>query len=128
MLKIGYARTSTVEQVAGLEAQVRDLTALGCKKIFQEQLSSVDHARPALEAAIDYCREGDVLVCTKLDRLARSVADVVRIEERLRERGAPGRSPSRDIEKNTRLCPKRRTSMTVVKPHMTPRVTAICRK
>jgi DNA invertase Pin-like site-specific DNA recombinase len=88
MLKIGYARTSTIEQVAGLDAQLRDLKALACRKVFQEQLSSVDHARPQLEAAIDYCREGDVLVCTKLDRLARSVGDVVKIEERLRERGA----------------------------------------
>jgi DNA invertase Pin-like site-specific DNA recombinase len=88
MIKIGYARTSTIDQVAGLEAQIRDLKSLGCKKIFQEQLSSVDHARPQLEAAIDYCRDGDVLVCTKLDRLARSVADVVTIEKRLRERDA----------------------------------------
>jgi DNA invertase Pin-like site-specific DNA recombinase len=87
-MKIGYARTSTIEQVAGLEAQLRELKALGCEEIFQEQLSSVDQSRPQLEAAIKYCRKDDVLVCTKLDRLARSVADVVRIEERLRERGA----------------------------------------
>jgi DNA invertase Pin-like site-specific DNA recombinase len=82
-MRIGYARTSTIEQVAGLEAQLRDLKVMGCQKIFQEQLSSVDKARPQLEAAIDYCRDGDVLVCTKLDRLARSVADVVTIEKRL---------------------------------------------
>ena len=87
-MRIGYARTSTVEQKAGLEAQLRDLKAAGVKKIFSEQLSSVDSKRDQLEAAIDYCREGDVLVCTKLDRLARSVADVVKIEERLREKGA----------------------------------------
>ncbi|MGA7324902.1 MAG: recombinase family protein [Rhodomicrobium sp.] len=88
MFKIGYARTSTVEQVAGLEAQIRDLKELGCKKIFQGQLSSIDHSRPQLEAAIDYCRDGDTLVCTKLDRLARSVGDVVKIEERLKQREA----------------------------------------
>jgi DNA invertase Pin-like site-specific DNA recombinase len=88
VFKIGYARTSTIEQVAGLEAQVRDLKELGCKKIFQEQLSSVDNARPQLEAAIEYCRDGDTLVCTKLDRLARSVGDVVKIEERLKQREA----------------------------------------
>jgi DNA invertase Pin-like site-specific DNA recombinase len=87
-MRIGYARTSTVEQKAGLEAQLRDLEAAGVKKVFQEQLSSIDAKRAQLEAAIDYCREGDVLVCTKLDRLARSVADVVKIEERLREKGA----------------------------------------
>ena len=69
---IGYARTSTVEQVAGFEAQVRELKATGAKKIFREQISSAA-SRAQLEAAIDYCREGDTLVVTKLDRLARSV-------------------------------------------------------
>jgi len=87
-MRIGYARTSTVEQIAGLEAQLRDLKAAGCDRIFQEQLSSVDAKRPQLAAALDYCRDGDVLVCTKLDRLARSVADVVQIEEVLRKKGA----------------------------------------
>jgi DNA invertase Pin-like site-specific DNA recombinase len=87
-MKIGYARTSTIEQKAGLEAQLRDLKAAGVEKIFHEQLSSVDAKRVQLDAAIDFCREGDVLVCTKLDRLARSVADVVTIERRLNEKGA----------------------------------------
>jgi len=87
-MKIGYARTSTVEQKAGFEAQIRDLKAAGVEKIFSEQLSSVDGNRPQLEAALDYCRDGDVLICTKLDRLARSVADVVKIEEQLRTKGA----------------------------------------
>jgi len=87
-MKLGYARTSTVEQKAGLDAQLRDLQKIGCEKIFQEQLSSVDAQRLQLAAAIDYCRDGDILVCTKLDRLARSVADVVRIEEQIRKRGA----------------------------------------
>ncbi len=86
-MKIGYARTSTVEQVAGLEAQIRDLKSYGCEKIFSEQLSSVDSNRVELERAIDYCRDGDVLIATKLDRLARSVADLVRIEERLKGKG-----------------------------------------
>src|SRR5271169_6049156 len=87
-MKIGYARTSTIEQVAGFEAQIRDLKAHGCDRIFQEQLSSVDSKRAQLEAAIDYCRDGDVITCTKLDRLARSVADLVKIEERLKAKGA----------------------------------------
>jgi hypothetical protein len=60
-MEIGYARTSTLEQTAGLEAQLRDLKAAGVKKIFSEQLSSVDAERPQLEAAIDFAREGDVL-------------------------------------------------------------------
>src|SRR5271167_4811931 len=87
-MRIGYARTSTTEQVAGYEAQQRDLKAAGCERLFMEQLSSVDASRPQLEAALDFCRDGDVLVVTRLDRLARSVADVVNIEKRLRDKGA----------------------------------------
>ena len=87
-MKIGYARTSTIEQKAGLEAQLRDLKDLGVEKVFREQMSSVDAKRDQLNAAIDFCREGDVLVCTKLDRLARSVSDLVKIEERLKAKGA----------------------------------------
>jgi len=75
---IGYARTSTVDQIAGLEAQLRELEAAQCKKIFQEQVSSVA-IRVQLEAALEFAREGDVLVATKLDRLARSVADLMAI-------------------------------------------------
>ncbi|RWX58559.1 recombinase family protein, partial [Mesorhizobium sp. M4B.F.Ca.ET.089.01.1.1] len=76
---IGYARTSTVDQDAGLEAQHRDLKAAGCTKVFSEQLSSVATVRPQLEAAMDYVREGDTLVVTKPDRLARSTSDLLGI-------------------------------------------------
>jgi DNA invertase Pin-like site-specific DNA recombinase len=83
---VGDARTSTVEQVAGFEAQVRELQSIGAKKIFREQISSVasraSHAQ--LEGAIDFCREGDMLVVCKLDRLARSVRDLVRIIDTLK--------------------------------------------
>jgi DNA invertase Pin-like site-specific DNA recombinase len=75
---VGYARTSSLAQVAGLEAQERDLRAAGCEKIFSEQVSSVAE-RQQLEAAFDYVREGDQFVCTKLDRLARSVGDLLAI-------------------------------------------------
>ena len=79
---IGYARTSIVEQIASLEAQLKELEAVNCKKIFQEQVSSVA-VRVQLEAAMEFAREGDVLVVTKLDRLARSVADLMTIIQRL---------------------------------------------
>jgi DNA invertase Pin-like site-specific DNA recombinase len=69
---IGYARTSTLEQEAGLEAQLRDLNALRCEKVFSEQTSATG-PRPALAQALDFARPGDTLVVTKLDRLARSV-------------------------------------------------------
>lgn len=85
---IGYARTSTLDQTAGLSAQQRDLEAAGCEKLFTEQVSSVDMPkREQLEAAIEFAREGDLLVVTKLDRLARSVAHLVKITERLEAKG-----------------------------------------
>src|SRR5438270_632115 len=83
---IGYSRTSTAEQLAGFEAQRRDLEKIGCQKIFSEQVSSVA-PRAQLDAAIDFAREGDVFVVTKLDRLARSVADLCRLAARLKAKG-----------------------------------------
>jgi DNA invertase Pin-like site-specific DNA recombinase len=79
---VGYARTSTAGQIAGLEAQERELRAAGCDKIFREQVSSVAE-RQQLEAALDYVREGDQFAVTKLDRLARSVGDLLAIVARL---------------------------------------------
>ncbi len=69
---IGYARTSTLEQIASLEAQRESLKAAGCERVYEEQVSSVA-TRDALRSALGFCREGDTLVVTKLDRLARSV-------------------------------------------------------
>jgi DNA invertase Pin-like site-specific DNA recombinase len=86
-MKVGYARTSTLDQKHGLDAQIEELSAAGVEKIFREQLSSVDKKRGQLEAAIDFVRAGDELIVTKLDRLARSVADLVEIEKRLTEKG-----------------------------------------
>jgi DNA invertase Pin-like site-specific DNA recombinase len=81
-LLIGYARTSTIEQVNGLDAQIDQLNALGCEKIFSEQVSSISK-RPELMKSVDFCREGDIFVATKLDRLARSVQDVWKLVEDL---------------------------------------------
>ena len=79
---IGLARTSTLEQEAGLDAQKRMLAAAGAEKLFVEQTSSIG-PRPALEAAIDFGREGDTLMVTDLSRLARSVPDFCRTQARL---------------------------------------------
>ena len=56
-MRIGYARTSTTDQQAGFEAQVRDLEAIGCEKIYQEQVSSVG-TRDELAVALDFVRIG----------------------------------------------------------------------
>ncbi len=83
---IGYGRTSTIEQEAGLEAQQRDLAAAGCERRFTERVSSVAK-RAHLDDAISFARSGDVLVVTKPDRLARSVADLLSISARLDAKG-----------------------------------------
>ncbi|GGC55855.1 integrase [Siccirubricoccus deserti] len=87
-MQVGYARVSTIEgQEAGLAAQVRDLNAVGCEKVFYEQVSSVAVQRPQLQGALEFVRAGDTLVVTKPDRLARSVVDLLGIVARLEARG-----------------------------------------
>lgn len=81
---VGYARTSTADQQAGLDAQIAELQAAGCSRIFSEQVSGADTARPELQAALDWVRAGDVFVVTKPDRLARNVMDLLGIVERLK--------------------------------------------
>jgi DNA invertase Pin-like site-specific DNA recombinase len=83
---IGYARTSTLEQTAGFEAQIRELKAAGCEKVYQEQVSSVA-TRAELDAALDYVREGDTFMVTKLDRLARSIGHLCEIVAMLKRKG-----------------------------------------
>jgi DNA invertase Pin-like site-specific DNA recombinase len=94
---VGYARTSTADQEAGLEAQERDLKAAGAERLYTEQASSVSR-RQALEEALDYLRDGDELVVTKLDRLARSIRDLMEIVERVRSKGASLRILAMDLD------------------------------
>jgi DNA invertase Pin-like site-specific DNA recombinase len=84
---VGYARTSTLEQQAGLDAQVRDLQAAGAERIFSEQTSSVG-SRPQLDTMLDFIRERDVLIITRLDRLARSTSHLLSIVETIESKGA----------------------------------------
>jgi DNA invertase Pin-like site-specific DNA recombinase len=72
---IGYARTSTADQKAGLEAQMAELKAADCEELFVEQVSSIQ-GREELEKALKFSLKGDILVVTKLDRLARSIPDL----------------------------------------------------
>jgi DNA invertase Pin-like site-specific DNA recombinase len=83
---VGYARTSTAEQHAVLEAQIRDLKAAGAERIFSEQVSSVAK-RAALAECLSFVRQGDVLATTKPDRLARSTTELLTIEADLSKRG-----------------------------------------
>lgn len=97
---IGYARTSTIEQIAGLEAQKRDLKHAGVTKLFSERVSSVAH-RAELDRALDYIRDGDVFVVTKLDRLARSVANLMDITRIIETKGASLRILSLNLDTTT---------------------------
>src|SRR5215468_5089293 len=86
-MRLGYARTSTADQKNGIEAQITELQRQGCDKIFSETVSSVAR-RDQLEAALDYLRDGDTLVVTRLDRLARSVPNLLDIVDRVKARQA----------------------------------------
>ncbi len=97
---IGYARTSTTDQIAGLEAQERDLLAHGCERLWREQTSALGPLN-ALEEVISFARSGDSLVVTKICRLARSVADLVAIIDRLEKKGVSLRILSMGIDTAT---------------------------
>ena len=84
-----------------LEAQLRDLRNVGCVKLFHEEISAVATKRPELERTLDYVREGDTLVVTKPDRLARSTADLLAIARTLEEKGVTLRILSMAVDTST---------------------------
>ena len=85
-MKIGYARVSTTGQ--DYETQLTKLQAEGCEKIFHEKQSGKKaENREQLQTALEFLREGDVLVITKLDRLARSMGDLWQIVRKLDSKG-----------------------------------------
>src|SRR3990170_204838 len=85
MPTVGYARVSSTGQ--DLAVQLEKLEAAGCGKIFKENRSGVDAGRPELKRCLEYLREGDTLLVTKIDRLARSTSDLYRIIATLTEKG-----------------------------------------
>src|SRR6201984_3578619 len=96
---IGYARVSTVDQNLALQRDA--LTEAGCEKIFIEQMSGAVTDRPALRDALDYARSGDTLIIWKLDRLARSMKQLIETIEKLRVRGIGFRSLTEAIDATT---------------------------
>jgi DNA invertase Pin-like site-specific DNA recombinase len=87
---LGYARVSTVDQNLALQRDA--LTEAGCTKIFTEQMSGPVADRPALHNALEFARSGDTLIVWKLDRLARSMKQLIETVEHLRVRGIGFRS------------------------------------
>ncbi len=82
---VGYARVSSIGQDLGV--QLGKLEKAGCRKVFKEKRSGVDAGRPELKRCLEYLREGDTLLVTKIDRLARSTSDLYRIVSELAEKG-----------------------------------------
>jgi DNA invertase Pin-like site-specific DNA recombinase len=81
---IGYARVSTDDQKLNLQHDA--LQKAGCEKIFEDYLSGAKTSRPGLDAALDMARAGDTLVVWRLDRLGRSLKDLLQLTETLKER------------------------------------------
>ncbi len=97
---LGYARVSKGdEQTNALQA--RALRTAGCRRIFEEAASGGRWDRPELHRLLDHLREGDTLVVWKLDRLSRSLKDVLHIMERIAEAGAGFRSLTENIDTTT---------------------------
>lgn len=98
-MHIGYARVSTSEQSLNLQRDA--LQAAGCVQLFTDVGSGVRAERPGLGAAFQACRSGDILVVWKLDRLGRSLADLVQTIGKLAERGIGFQSLQEQIDTTT---------------------------
>lgn len=96
---VGYGRVSTSEQL--LDRQLRALTDAGCGRVFTDQLSGRDTDRPQLRACLGYLRPGDTLVVASLDRLSRSLQDLITLVADLRRRGIGFRSLHEALDTTT---------------------------
>ncbi len=83
-MKVGYARVSTNEQ--NLETQMDALQHAGCDKIISEKVTTRKETRLKLNEVLGWIRSGDILVCTKMDRLARNIREFLSIYEYLKRR------------------------------------------
>jgi len=96
---VGYARVSTLDQDPTLQHDA--LTAAGCAKIFEDRASGARADRPGLRKALDYAREGDVLIVWKLDRLGRSLPHLLDTVSALEKHGVGFRSLTESIDTTT---------------------------
>jgi DNA invertase Pin-like site-specific DNA recombinase len=99
-MKIGYARVSRADD-QNTAAQVKELQRAGCKKVFEENASGGRWDRPKLQQALEHLREGDILVVWKLDRLSRSLGDLLNIVEKIAAVGAGFQSLTESIDTTT---------------------------
>lgn len=99
METIGYARVSTTDQ--NLDAQLAQLKAAGCDKLYEEKESGAKADRPKLMAMLDYARHGDTIVVSKLDRIARSTKHLLDIVDKLQDKGVTFKALNIDLDTNT---------------------------
>src|SRR6266545_6082470 len=97
--QIGYARISTTDQNLNLQRDA--LTQAGCSKIFTDTISGAKADRPGLAQALEFARDGDVLVVWKLDRLGRSLRDLITTITTLHENGVGFKSLTESIDTTT---------------------------
>ncbi|MFX4219704.1 MAG: recombinase family protein [Thalassobaculum sp.] len=99
-MKVGYARVSTVDQE--LDGQIDALTGAGCERVFSEKVSGTSTSgRDKLQEAIDFVREGDALVVTRVDRLARSIGDLQQIVGTLRAKKVDLQATEQPVDTST---------------------------
>ncbi len=98
-MNIGYARVSTQDQ--DLSLQIDALNGAGCKKIYKEKITGSKKERPQLNELLEQLREGDVVVIWKLDRLARSLKDLVSLVNEIQEKGGALHSLNDQIDTTT---------------------------
>lgn len=99
MAIVGYARVSTVDQK--LDTQLEQLQLAGVEKIFQEKASGIDAQRQELANMMDYVRDGDTVICCKLDRIARSTQNLLEIVARLETKGVSFRVLNINLDTST---------------------------
>lgn len=97
---IGYARVSKGDEQSN-KAQARALSEAGCKRVFEEKASGGRWDRPELHRMLDQLRDGDTVVVWKLDRLSRSLKDVLHLMDRITSAGAGFRSLTEAIDTTT---------------------------
>lgn len=98
-MNIGYARVSTKDQSLNLQEDA--LQKAGCKKIFSEHISGAKSERPELKAMMAHLREGDIVIVWKLDRLGRSLRDLVNLISKFQEMGVGFKSLNDNIDTTT---------------------------
>ncbi|MCL4110754.1 UNVERIFIED_CONTAM: hypothetical protein GTU68_009179 [Idotea baltica] len=98
-MKIGYARVSTKDQ--NLDLQIDALKEVGCEEIYEEKESGTKSSRPQMQRMIQHLRRGDVVVVWKLDRLGRSIRDLINLISKFKEQGVAFRSLQDNIDTST---------------------------